>query len=108
MHLNCKMKNLSINEVIKNIKKSNKKYKTNDAIKINIKCLLCENYDLIDLTIKKKKFGKKGRYTIPFILVGNKGVNEYEITFPINYKKFKADIEYNVDYHLKIMCLYKD
>jgi hypothetical protein len=54
--------------------------------------LLSENYELHDLTIKPKKLGKKGKYTLPCSIVGNNGANDYTIIFPINYNLFKITL----------------
>lgn len=93
-----------INDVIDNIKKNNRKYKSNNVIKINTKCLLSENYELHDLRIKPKKLGNKGKYTIPCTIKRNNVANDYKITFPINYNLFKINTEYFVDYHLIVIC----
>ena len=47
-----------INRVVENIKKSKKNFNDN-SFKIDTKCLLCENFELGDNTIKLKCFVKK-------------------------------------------------
>ena len=76
------IKDDNINNIVKeNIKKSQKKFKCNDVIKINSKCLLCENFELKGNRISMKKLGKKGKYTMPCIVVDNKDSNCYKINF---------------------------
>lgn len=66
-----------------NCNDKNKK-NTDNAIKNNSHCLLCSNFDLKGYLIKKK-FEKKGQYSIPCIVVGSSGGNLYKIKFPMNY-----------------------
>lgn len=60
----------------------------------------CENYCLKGKSIGFKKFTKKGKYSIPCIIKGIKGGNEYIINFPFDYKNLKKNIDYIIDYHL--------
>ena len=91
-----------IKHVIDNIKKSQKKFKDNNGIKINQKCLLSEFFELKGNTIKYKKFAKKGKYSVPCTVTGNNGANEYKIILPLDFKNLKKNVEYYIDYHLII------
>ena len=93
---------ISLIEFLKILKKS-KKY-NNNSFKEDSKCLLCDNFELRDNTIKLKGFGKKGKYSIPCFVTGNNGANFYQIRFPINIKNLEKNKDYYVDYHLIIKC----
>ena len=49
---------------------------------------------------KFKKFKKKGKYCIPWIVFGNNGSNDYKIIFPLDFKDLIKDKVYYVDFHL--------
>lgn len=93
---------ISLIEFLKILKKA-KKY-NNNSFKEDSKCLLCDNFELRDNTIKLKGFGKKGKYSIPCFVTGNNGANFYQIRFPINIKNLEKNKDYYVDYHLIIKC----
>ena len=93
-----------IHQVLDNIKKSQRKNKSIEGIKINSKCLMSEIFDLKGKTIKYKKFAKKGKYSLPCIVIGNNGANEYKIKIPFDFKNLKKNEEYYIDYHLIIEC----
>ena len=97
------------NDVIKkdfeNTKKSQKKFKKlYSPFKINTKCLLAENFVLKNNYIKAKPLIKKDKYSVPCIIVGYSGDNDYKIKLSVNYKNLNIDNEYIVDYHLIIEC----
>ena len=52
----------------------------------------------------KSKPLKKSKYSIPCIIVGYNGVNDYKIKLSVNYKNLNIDAEYIVDYHLIMEC----
>ena len=65
---------------------------------------MSEIFDLKGKTIKYKKLVKKGKYSLPCIVVGNHGANEYKIKLPLDFKGLKKNEEYYIDYHLIIEC----
>ena len=72
-----------INLALENIKNSQKKFnKNNNGFKKGCLCLICENYCLKDKSIGFKKFTKKDKYSIPCIIKGIKGGNEYIYKLP--------------------------
>ena len=101
---NCKDNNI-IEKVILNIKNSQKKFKDKiNGIKPGTKCLISENCKIKNNKIFANKFKKKGKYTIPCIVLGVNGGNEYKIEFPIKIQNYKNNKEYIIDYHLIVEC----
>ena len=68
-------------------------YKLSESIKVNAKCLLSEFFILNNNNIKSRKFKKKGKYSIPFTVIGNNGANDYKITVTINYINLEVSKE---------------
>ena len=76
-----------INLALKITKNSHKIFnKYNNGFTKGDLYLIYENNNLKDKNINFKKFVKKGKYSIPFIIKGIKGTNEYIINFPLDYR----------------------
>lgn len=84
------------------IQRNHKFKKLYSPFKINTKCLLAEKFALKDNYIKTKPLKKMGKYSIPCIIVGYSGGNDYKIKLSVNYKNLNIDNEYIVDYLLII------
>ena len=75
-----------IRQVLDNIKKSQRKNKSIEGIKINSKCLMSEIFDLKGKTIKYKKFAKKGKYSYHVLLLEIMGLMNIKLKFLLTLK----------------------